>query len=165
MNIINHLFKKKIAVIAIASTLGLSSTLLADSGGLKIMVTDASGEPVTNATVFVSTSESLIKKSVTTNSEGFARVIGLDPSNKYVISITGNGFDEFKAENVKVVSGKSFGLNYAIPSEQSETIIVMGSRSQGLIDSTSSIVGVDLTLDMLESLPTQRNYQNYLQLA
>ena len=56
-----------------------------------------------------------------------------------------------------------YALNKA---DSTETIEVIG-RASGLaqLDTTSSQVGLDLTLDLTESLPTGRSYQSYLQLA
>ncbi|MFC6438999.1 TonB-dependent receptor [Bowmanella sp. JS7-9] len=149
----------------IASTLGFSAAVMADTGGLKVRITDANGNPVTNAKVMVSTPESLGSKEATTDAEGFVRLVGLYPSAKYTLVVEGNGYQTLNVDQVKVVSDKTFSLNYVLNSDQVEKIAVTGSRNYAQIDTTSSAVGVDITLDLTESLPTQRSYQSYLQIV
>ena len=48
--------------------------------------------------------------------KGYLRLSGLDPSTKYEAEITGNGFQPFSREKVRVVSGKSFNGNYLLSS-------------------------------------------------
>ncbi|WP_299071813.1 carboxypeptidase regulatory-like domain-containing protein [uncultured Paraglaciecola sp.] len=159
------LLRKSVTALAVAASLGLSaSAYAADSGGLKIRVTDANGNAVAGAVVKVQSPESLITKEGVSDSEGNVRLIGLDPSNKYEVSIGGEGYQPFSANNVRVVTGKSLNLSYAMTSSDMETIVVSG-RQFAAIDTSSTSAGIDLTLDMIESLPTARNYQAYLQLA
>lgn len=163
----NKNFKLKLAAIAVAANLGLASSVYAaDTGGLKIQVTDASGNVVAGAKVFVKTPDSLTSREAITDSEGFAILRGLDASNKYTVNISGDTIQPFEANNVRVVTGKSLNLNYAVngADDSMETIVVSG-RSVVAIDTTSATTGMDITLDMTESLPTGRSYQSYLQLA
>ena len=157
-------FKRSIAAIAVTTVLGMS-TAFADTGGLKFQVTDADGKPVAGAVVNVSTSESLVSRKGVTDENGYLRLSGLDPSTKYEVEITGNGFEPFSRDKVRVVSGKSFDVNYILSGigDNIEVISVRGSVAT--IDTSSTTSGIDLTLEMLESLPTARNYQAYLQLA
>src|SRR5690606_38930050 len=67
------------------------SAALADTGGLKITVTDANGEPVAGATVSASTPDSLTSRSGVTGTDGIVRLEGLDPSNRYEVAVSGEG--------------------------------------------------------------------------
>jgi hypothetical protein len=142
-----------------------SAAAFADTGGLKVKILDTSGKPVVGAVVKASTTESLVSKKGVTDVNGFVRLIGLDPSTKYQIEVNSTGFQKLNREKVRVVSGKNFNLNLALTSTNAkvETIEVRGSIAQ--LDTTSTSVGLDLTLEMLDSLPTGRSYQSYLQLA
>ena len=158
-------FKKSVTALAVAASIGISaSAFAADTGGLKIKVTDAQGNPVSGAVVKVKTSESLTSKEAVSDAEGFVRLVGLDPSNKYEVDISGQGFRPVEATNVKVVTGKSLNLSYVLSSDDIEKIEVTG-RQVASLDTTSAVVGLDITLDLTESLPTQRSYQSYLQLV
>ncbi|WP_286272483.1 TonB-dependent receptor [Thalassotalea hakodatensis] len=162
-----YTFKRSLTAIAVAATIGMSATAYAAStGGLKIHVTDANGQSVAGATVSVQTPDSLTSREAVTDSEGYVTLRGLDASSKYTVSINGASIQPFEANNVRVVTGKNLNLSYAVggASSDMETIVVSG-RSTAAIDTTSATTGMDITLDMTESLPTGRSYQSYLQLA
>jgi hypothetical protein len=148
--------------------MALSSTAFADTGGLRVKVTDQAGSPVAGATVHASTPESLTQRSGVTGADGTVRIEGLDPSDSYVVVVSGEGFAEMRTQDVKVISERTFALNYVIPGADGdiEEITVTGQSGVGqMVDTTSSMVATDVTLDLTESLPTGRTYQSYLQLA
>jgi hypothetical protein len=157
-------FKRSIAAIAVTTVLGMS-TAFADTGGLKFQVTDADGKPVAGAVVNVSTSESLVSRKGVTDENGYLRLSGLDPSTKYEVEITGNGFEPFSRDKVRVVLGKSLDVNYILSGTGDNIEVISVRGSVATIDTSSTTSGIDLTLEMLESLPTALNYQAYLQLA
>ncbi|MFT6949841.1 MAG: hypothetical protein ACJAUL_000968, partial [Paraglaciecola sp.] len=160
-------FKKSITAMAVVATLGLSGTAFAlDTGGLKIRVTDANGSPISGATVLVKAPDVLVSKNAVSDADGFVSLRGLDASSQYTVSINGANIQSFEATNVRVSTGKSLNLTYELGASSSdmETITVSG-RSMAAIDTTSATTGLDITLDMTESLPTGRSYQSYLQLT
>ena len=67
-----------------ASTLfvcaALSSTAFADTGALRVNISDAEGNPVVGAVVTASSPDSLLSKSGVTNEDGDVRLAGLDPA-------------------------------------------------------------------------------------
>lgn len=145
----------------------MSMAVMADTGGLRVKVTDADGQPVAGAKVYVHTPDSLVKKTATTDEQGFVRLLGLDPSENYKVEISRDGFSPVASDKVLVISGKSgdldFQLSKASATKVDEVIAVTGRRAT--IDTTSAVVGQDITLDVVDSLPTGRNYQDYLQLV
>ena len=161
------IFKNSITAFAVAAALGVSGTVFAlETGGLKIRVTDANGSPIAGATVLVKSPESLVSKDAVSDADGYVTLRGLDASNQYTVSINGANIQPFEATDVRVQTGKSLNLSYALLGSGSdmETITVSG-RSMAAIDTTSATTGLDITLDMTESLPTGRSYQSYLQLT
>ena len=160
-------FRKNITALAVVAALGVSSSAFAlDTGGLKIRVTDANGSPISGATVLVKAPDSLVSKDAVSDADGYVTLRGLDASNQYTVSINGANIQPFEATDVRVQTGKSLNLSYALAGTASdmETITVSG-RSMAAIDTTSATTGLDITLDMTESLPTGRSYQSYLQLT
>jgi hypothetical protein len=154
----------------VVALLGLAcqSAVFADTGGLRITVTDASGMPVPGALISVSTVESLTARSGPTDANGEVRLLGLDPSTQYEVIVTADGYQPIRNEGVQVVSDRTFSLSYVVQSggNNLEEIVVLGRTGVGpVIDTTSAMVGTDVTLDLTESLPTGRTYQSYLQLA
>lgn len=96
------------------------------------------------------------------------RLLGLDPSNQYEVVVSGTGYQPLRNQNVQVVSGRNFSLNYeiALATATIEEVVVIGRMDRAqLVDTTSALIGTDVTLDLTESLPTGRSYQSYLQLA
>src|SRR3546814_1909305 len=73
-------------------------------------------------------------------------------------------YGDFSANNVAVVSGKNLSLGYALGATTLDTVVVTGT-SLAAVDTTSAVVGTTLNLDIVESLPTGRTYQSYLQLV
>lgn len=148
-----------------AGTIAFAPGAMAQSttGGLRVTVSGNSGAPLAGATVKVSSPESLVSKTATTGADGSARVSGLDPSTNYTVEIVAAGFDSFTAGNVAVVSGKELSVGYALGSA-SDVVVITGS-SLAAVDVTSATVSTTLTLDTVESLPTGRSYQSYLQLV
>ena len=155
---------------ALFVALGLFTAVpaLADTGSLNVIVTDSQGAPVSGARVSARTADSLAVRSGQTNSDGEVRLVGLDPSDDYVVSVVAEGFGPARNENVLVVSERTFNLPISLgrAGASVEEIITYGRSDLGqLVDTTSALQSTDITLDITESLPTQRSYQDYLQLA
>ncbi|CAN5116111.1 hypothetical protein BH10PSE1_BH10PSE1_32340 [soil metagenome] len=145
-----------------------SASAQSTQGGLRISVSSGSG-PVAGAVVTISSPDSLVTKTGTTDASGAVRVAGLDPSTNYTVAISAPGYADFSAGNVAVVTGRDLSVRYALAATDSsatsvEDIVVTG-RSLAAIDVTSATVGTTLTLDVVEALPTGRSYQSYLQLV
>ncbi|CAN5347638.1 hypothetical protein BH09PSE1_BH09PSE1_18450 [soil metagenome] len=145
-----------------------SAAAQSQTGALRIGVTSANG-PVAGATVTISSPDSLVTKTGTTDASGSVRVSGLDPATNYTVAVAASGYADYSATSVAVVSGRELSLGYSLSSNDgtASTVddIVVTGRSLAAIDVTSAQVGTTLTLDVVESLPTGRSYQSYLQLV
>jgi hypothetical protein len=153
-----------IALVAPTSAMAQSQT-----GNLRVTVTGDTGQPLVGATVTVSSPSSLVTRSGVTDAEGRVRLAGLDPATNYTVQVSAAGYSDFSASNVAVVSGRDLALGYVLivgggNASNVDDIIVTGT-SLAAIDVTSATVGTTLTLDTVESLPTGRSYQSYLQLV
>lgn len=130
-------------------------------------VTGNDGQPLSGAQVTVSSPSSLVSRSGVTDDQGRVRIGNLDPATNYSVTVSASGYENFGASNVAVVSGRDLSVGYVLVSGSGATnvedVIVTG-RSLAAVDVTSATVGTTLTLDVVESLPTGRNYQSYLQL-
>jgi len=153
------------AALCVAAGMAFTAPALAQvqSGSLRISVT-GNGAPVSGATVTISSPDSLVTKSATTDAEGRVRLAGLDPATNYTVAVAAAGFSDFTASNVAVVSGRELSLGYSLAGSSAEVIVVTGT-SLAAVDVTSATVSTTLTLDTVESLPTGRDYQSYLQLV
>lgn len=157
-------------VLAVVAGVTLSAAAFADTGGLRVTVTSAAGQPVSGAQIKLSSPDSLVTKTAETASDGTVRVTGMDPARNYTIEITAAGYASLTKGNVAVVSGQNLSLGYvmaptsAAGSTELDSITVTG-RSLAAIDTTSATVATEITLDLTESLPTGRTYQSYLQIV
>ena len=148
-----------------AGTVVLAPNALAQSqtGALSVTVRGDTGAPVSGATVKVSSSDSLVARTGVTGTDGSARIAGLDPATNYTIEIAASGFKTFNASNVAVVSGRDLSLGYALAT--TGDVVVITGTSLAAVDVTSATVSTTLNLETVESLPTGRSYQSYLQLV
>ena len=145
-----------------------SSAALADTGSLVVSVVDSSGNPVAGASVTARTPDSLTSRSGETGADGEVRLMGLDPSENYVITVTAEGFQAARNEGVLVITERTLSVPVALlgAGESIEEIVTYGRSQVGqLVDTTSAMQSTDVTLDFIESLPTGRSYQSYLQMA
>ncbi len=169
MNINRTVGRVTLTAAALLLSVAFSSTAIADTGGLQVRVTDADGNPVAGASVHASTVESLTTKSGSTGADGSIRLMGLDPSSEYVVSVSADGFQSARNEGVLVVSERTFNLPFALQSAAGadiEEIVTYGRSDLGqLVDTTSGLQATDVTLDIMDSLPTGRSYQAYLAMA
>ncbi len=136
----------------------------AETGGLRISISGSNGKPVAGATVKISSPSSLVAKTAVTEADGSIRVTGLDPATDYKVEVVAPGYTTFNANNVAVVSGQNLSVGYALGSGQLESVVVTGARLAAM-DTTSATVSTTLNLSVVESLPTSRSYQGYLQLV
>lgn len=151
---------------ALALAVGLcfiGAAIAAETGGLRITITGNGGAPLAGATVKVSSPSSLISKTGVTSADGTLNLNGLDPATNYTVEVVASGYSDFSANNVAVVSGKNLSLGYSLGATNLDTVVVTGA-SLAAVDTTSATVSTVLTLDQVESLPTARSYQSYLQL-
>jgi hypothetical protein len=162
----NNLAKglKRSALTLALSMCFVGAALAAETGGLRITVTGNNGQPVAGATVKVSSPSSLVSKTGVTGADGSLNLQGLDPATNYTVQVVAPGYNDYTASNVAVVSGKNLSVGYALGVTSLDAVVVTGA-SLAAVDTTSATVGTTLTLDTVESLPTGRSYQSYLQLV
>ncbi|WP_200934157.1 TonB-dependent receptor [Massilia sp. Leaf139] len=153
----------------------MGAALAAETGGLRISITNPQGAPVAGATVRISSPSSLVTKTATTEADGTVRVAGLDPATDYKVEVIAPGYSNFTATEVAVVSNQNPIVAYTLGAPAAagaaagatagmQQVVVSGSRV-ARVDTTSATVGTILNLGVVESLPTGRNYQSYLQLV
>ncbi|WP_019602369.1 TonB-dependent receptor [Teredinibacter turnerae] len=145
----------------------ISAIAYADKGSLKILVTDESGKPISGAKIEAKSPDSLGTRTATTDSDGNAKIFGLDPSHQYSVTVSSEGFNREQRTDVIVISDQTFQLEYnlkPVAVGYEEEMVVVGQQLAA-VDTTSATVSQDITLDLTESLPTGRNFQSYLQLV
>ena len=177
MNVLKHRgfivnidrIKRRIQLSATAlllSTVFSGMALAAQTGALSVTVTDESGTPLAGATVSASATDVLTTKTGVTGADGKVRLVDLIPSENYVLVMSADGYQTHRNEDALVVTERTLNLTFALVAGSLEEIVTYGRTDLGvLIDTTSALQSTDVTLDILDSLPTGRSYQSYLQFA
>lgn len=155
------------SLLVLAAALGIcfgGAALADETGGLRFTIIGNDGGPLAGATVSVSSPDSLVSKSGVTEADGSVRLTGLDPATNYTVQVQAKGYESFSVSNVAVVSGKNLSARYSLGVTVLDSMTITGTALAAL-DTTSAQVGTTLNLDIVESLPTGRSYQSYLQLV
>jgi hypothetical protein len=150
-----------LAVLAAAPFAAAQSST---TGTATIVVEATDGSRLPGATVTAMAADVATRRTAVADAQGEAVLVNLLPSSVYVITTELQGFTTSKHERILVRSGQTTTLHVSLSvSSQAEEIVV--TADSPLVDTTSAIVGTDITLELTESLPTGRTYQSYLQLV
>lgn len=136
----------------------------AQKGAVQVTVVDADGAAIPGAAVEASSESALRSATGITGTDGIAILRGLDPAQNYVVTTTMDGFNGARNENVLVRAGQTTPIRVSL-SLATVTEEVLVTAESPVVDITSAQTGQEITLDLVESLPTARTYQDYLQLV
>jgi len=134
------------------------------TGAIRVVVADEDGQVLPGAIINVESPEALGSRSTVADAAGIAIVPGLDPSDEYLVTVSLPGFNTARFENILVKSGSTTSIPAELSLAAVEAEIIITGESP-LVDFSSAMTGEDLTLELMEALPTGRSYQSYLQLV
>ncbi len=140
-----------------------SFALAQEFGGIKGTVTDQEGNPLPGVTVTLTGSKTA-PRTVITSERGNFRFLNLPVANDYTVTFELPGFKKVVREKQVVSFGRDVILE--ITMEQAtleEQVTVVGQTP--VIDTRKTQVGVNVTEEMIMSLPTSRNPWVILALA
>lgn len=134
------------------------------SASLGGQITDAQGQPATNAEVTITHSTSGTVSRATTDAAGRYAARGLRVGGPYTITITKDGQTE-KRENVYLQIGDANTVSASlVPSESLDTIVVTGNAN-ALFSAEKMGTGTNLNNAQIQALPSiGRNIQDYIRL-
>lgn len=167
----NFIFSAKLilvifAVVGIA--LGQETT-----GSIEGQIRDSNGAFVPNVTINVVSAEvgagstttgtgSGFRRTVTTNEEGFFRLLQVPPGRYTVSSVATSGFGESRYENVNVAIGQTTQLNIVVnPGTEVNTVDVLVSDAAP-IDTGSSSIQTSINAQKIELLPKGTGFTSLL---
>lgn len=128
------------------------------TGSIEVTVVDSAGGRIPGATIELA--GDTVKRSVTTNDEGFARAVQLPPGI-YTVNVTSSNFEPFSRNNIQVVLGRTFPVNVTLsPVGVTGTVDVVAGELP--IDPTSSKIQNNLTERELDQLPKGTNFTSAL---
>lgn len=157
---------KRLVILLSVLLIAVTGPAFAQSttGTIDVIVTDSSGAPLPGVTVTATASDTNTRRTEVTGADGQASLVSLQPSTRYVVETSLEGFGKAQNTNVLVRSAQTATVRVTLQmASVSESITVTADAP--IVDTTSATVGQELTLELTESLPTGRTYQSYLQLV
>lgn len=136
----------------------------AQRGSITVTVTDQDGARLPGATVTAQSDQTLTRRTTVTDGNGVAELVALDPATNYVVTTSLDGFNSVRNEGVVVRAGQDAPLNVQLGLATVEEELIVTAEAP-VVDVTSAVTGQDITLQLTESLPTARSYQDYLQIV
>ena len=136
----------------------------AQRGVVEVTVTDSNGQAVPGATVNISSDQTLTRRDVFTDANGKATAVALDPAINYVVIVNMDGFSSSTVNGVQVSAGSTQVIAVEMGLEEVSDELIVTAEAP-LVDVTKTQAGQNITLQLTESLPTARTYQDYLQLV
>ncbi len=130
--------------------LSASSVLLAQSGQIRVDVTDRDGAILPKTPVIITNTETGAKQQLVTDSDGLCVAPGLQPG-PYTISVTADGFQSTDRK-VALTVGQVAEIKIALGVSKTETVEVNAQPGLEVETSKSDISGV-VTRDQLLDLP------------
>jgi len=113
------------------------------SGAVSISVKDASGAPVSGATITLTSQAQGISKTLTSSANGVATATGLVPG-EYDVTVSAGGFDTYTG-TASVVVSQEVTYTYALNTTGSTTVVVKGKRVRQDFNKTTTGLSVDVT--------------------
>lgn len=152
------------ALLALLLSASSGFAQITTAGTIEVIVTDEAGLRVPGVVVTARSADAVTTRTATTDNEGRALLVGLEPSTQYVVTSELASFKPTRNENVLVRSGQTTTLRVTL-ALGGLTEAVQVTVESPLVDTRSATTGQDITLQLTESLPTGRSYQSYLQLV
>mgnify|MGYP006196207601 CR=1 FL=1 len=136
----------------------------AQRGTISVTVASEDGSRRPGATVSAESDETLSRRTAVTDAQGVATLTALDPAANYVVTTSLDGFNTVRNESVLVRAGQNTPLSVTLGLATVREELIVTAEAP-VVDVTSAVTGEDITLQLTESLPTARSYQDYLQLV
>ncbi len=124
-------------------------------GNIKGTVSDEDGTPLPGVTVTLSGSK-VLAQTVVTSERGNFRFMGLSVARDYALRLELPGFNTLIREKLEISFGRDTSLSLTLSQATLEEEITVIGESP-VIDTKRTQVGVNITSEMIMSLPTSRN--------
>lgn len=156
--ILNALFCTLLLAMAASTALAQETT-----GGIKGVVTDATGAAVAGAKVEASSPALVRPISVTTDAAGAYNFPSLPPGI-YTLTVTASGFTTVKQENINLQIGKLLEANLQVKVGNVAESVTITSEAP-IVDVTQSKIATNVSQDFFDKLPKGRSFDSLIALA
>jgi hypothetical protein len=144
------------------------------TGSIEGTIKDATGAVVPNIAVTISTASGTatgttttgtgagFKRTVSTNDDGFFRVLQIPPGTYEVVTTASSGFGETRYENVTVAIGQSTQLTITVNPGSSVTSVDVSVSDSPPVDTTNSSIQTTINAQKIELLPKSTGFTGLL---
>lgn len=171
-----RMFKNKLFIKSLLCLMCLCGSAIAQetTGGIEGTVKDSAGAVVPNVTVTITSATSAtsgttttgtstgFRRTITTNDDGFFRVLQVPPGTYDVITNPTAGFAEARYENVTVAIGRNTQLDITINPGTNVTTVDVNSAEAPPVDTTSSAIQTSINAQKIELLPKGTGFSGLL---
>ena len=159
---------------AIVVTTGSLAIAQETTGSIEGTVRDANGAVVPNMTLTVTSAKEsattktttgvggTFKRSITTNDEGYFRLLQLPPGNYDVVTTASSGFGEARYENVVVAIGKATQLDVTISPGSTAVTVDVSTSEAAPIDTSNNAIQTSINAQRIELLPKGTGFASLL---
>ena len=146
----------KILIAFLACTLA-SGALLAQTtrGDIQGRVGDEAGTALPGVTVSIASDALIGKQATVTDAQGTYKFLVLPPG-AYTVTFSLSGYQTRSQENIAVNIGSTTRVDSVMTSAFTDEVVV--TSESPLVDTSNTTIGVDLSSDFYNDLPTGRNY-------
>lgn len=144
------------------------------TGNIEGVVKDAAGAAVPNVTITITTANETasgttttgtgtgFRRTITTNDEGFFRLLQVPPGTYNVVTTATGGFGEARYENVTVAIGQNTQLDITVnPGSNVNTVDVSVSDAPP-VDTTNNAIQTSINAQKIELLPKGTGFTSLL---
>jgi hypothetical protein len=160
-------FSSALSVLALVLTFALGAFAQETTGSIEITTRDPNAAVVPNVTITVTASStgttSGFRRTVTTDSDGFARILEVPPGNYDVTAAATAGFVE-KTMHIVVTLGKSAVVRMDLGITSSAEVEV-SAGDQLAVDVTDSKIQTNISAQAAELLPKGTNFSSILKIS
>lgn len=144
------------------------------SGGIEGTVQDPTGAVVPNITITITTSKTSasgttttgvgagFRRTITSNNEGFFRVLQLPPGSYDLVTTASSGFGEAIYRNVVVAIGSYTPLTITVTPGGSVTTVDVAASDLPPVDTTNSAIQTSINAQKIELLPKGTGFTSIL---
>lgn len=170
--------KKSFTYIALLGSLVLCLSTVVfgqeTTGSIEGTVKDAAGALVPNITLTITNSKATanattttgigagFRRTITTNEEGFFRILQVPPGTYDVVTTASGGFGETRYENVTVAIGQSSQLSLTVNPGSTVTTVDVATSDAPPVDTTNSAIQTSVTAQKMELLPKGVDFTSVL---
>lgn len=144
------------------------------TGGIEGTVKDPKNAVVPNITLTITSSTETasgttatgagagFRRTITTNEEGFFRVLQVPPGSYNIVASPSAGFAEARYENVTVTIGRNTQLEIVVNPGSSMTTVDVSSSDAPPIDTTSTAIQTTINAQKIELIPKGTGFSSLL---